>query len=87
MLNSSIWHIDRTLSGATTQSQSRPESNGHEGVLNILQSSTTWASPSDSLVSYPGHLLGRDISFYEEMQSAYSTVATKCTVCMYVVIY
>ena len=33
-----------------------PESN--EGVLHNPQSSRTEASPSDGLVSYPGHLLG-----------------------------
>ena len=54
MLNSSIWPIDRTLSSATTPSQSGPESNGKEGVLHIPQnSSITGASLSDCLVSYP----------------------------------
>ena len=33
---SSIWPIDRTLSGATTPGQSEPESDGNEGVLHIL---------------------------------------------------
>ena len=33
MSNSSIWPIDRTPSGATTPDQSRPGSNGNEGVL------------------------------------------------------
>ena len=52
MSNSSIWAIDRTLSGATTPSQSGPGSDGNEGVLCIPQSSSiTGASPSDSLVS------------------------------------
>ena len=32
---SSIWSIDRTLSGATTGPQSRPESVVNEGVLRI----------------------------------------------------
>ena len=32
----SIWHIDRTLSGATTPGQSGPRSNGKEGVVYIL---------------------------------------------------
>ena len=36
MLNSSIWPIDRTLSGITTPRQSGPGSNGNEGVLDIL---------------------------------------------------
>ena len=48
MSNSSIWLIDRTLSGATTPSQSGPESDGNKTVLCIPQSSCiTEASPSD----------------------------------------
>ena len=47
MSNSSIWPIDRTPSDVTTLGQSGPGSNGNEG-----------ASPSDCLVSYPGHSLG-----------------------------
>ena len=47
------------FSGTTTLGQSRPGSNGNEGVLHIPKStSITAASPSDCLVSYPGHLLG-----------------------------
>ena len=42
----SIWPIDRTLSSATTPSQSKPGSNGNERVLRILQgSSITGTSP------------------------------------------
>ena len=40
MSNTSIWPIDRTLSSATTQDQSGPESNGNEGVLHIPQNFT-----------------------------------------------
>ena len=55
----SIKPIDRALSGATTPGQSGPGSDGNEGVLRILQSSSTvGTSPSDCLVSYPGHSLG-----------------------------
>ena len=69
---SSIWPIDRTLSGATTLGQSGPESDGNEEVLYIPQSSSiTGASPPDCLVSYPGHSLGESYSF-AEMQSVYS---------------
>ena len=67
---SSIWPIDRNLSGATTQGQSGPGSDGNEGVPCILQSSSiTGTSPSDCLVSYPGY------SFYPsaEKQFVYST--------------
>ena len=59
MSNSSIWSIDRTLLGATTPGQSVPGNDGNEGVLSIPQSSSiTGASLSESLASYPGHLLG-----------------------------
>ena len=52
---SSIWPIDRALSGATIPAKSEPRSDGRKGVLRILQSpSSTGASPSDCLVSYPG---------------------------------
>ena len=62
----SIWPIDKTLSGATTLSQS----NDNEGVLHIPQSSRTKASPSDSIVSYSGYwLVGA------EMQLAFSTAS------------
>ena len=58
MSNSSIWPIDRTLSGATTPGQSGPGSNGNEGVLHIPKiSSITGASSSDGLMSYLGHSL------------------------------
>ena len=55
--NNSIWPIDGTLSGSTTPGQSRHGSNVYEEVLYILKSSWFRASPSDCLVSYPGHLL------------------------------
>ena len=67
MSNSSIWPIDRILSGATTPNQREPGSDGNEGVLLIPQSSSiTGVSPSDCLVSYPEH----------PMQSLYSTSPT-----------
>ena len=47
---SSIWPIDRTLSGATTPGHSRPGINGNEGVLHIPQSSSIIGTlPSDCL--------------------------------------
>ena len=50
--------IDRALLGATIPGQCGPGSNVKEGVLHIPQScSITGNSPSDCLVSYPGHLL------------------------------
>ena len=61
-----------TLSGATTLSQSGPGSDGKKGVIRILQSSSiTGVSPSDCLVSYPGHSLGKSYPS-AEMQSVYS---------------
>ena len=55
---SSIWPIDLTLSGAITPGQSGPGSDGNKGVPRISQSSSlTGASPSEFLVSYPGHSL------------------------------
>ena len=41
---------------------SGPGSNGNEGILHILQSSSiTGASPSNGLVSYPGQSLGEEV--------------------------
>ena len=48
MSNSSICHIDRTFSGATTSSQSGLGSDDNEAVLHI-----PGTSPSDCLMSYP----------------------------------
>ena len=51
---SSIWPIDRILSGVTTPGLNEPGSDGNKEVLCIPQSSNiTEASPSDCLVSYP----------------------------------
>ena len=56
---SSIWPLDRTLSGVTIPGQSEPGSDGNKGVLRIPQSSShTGALPSVCLVSYLGHSLG-----------------------------
>ena len=66
---SSIWRIDRTLSGATPPGQTKPESINNEGVLCIPQSSSIiGASPSDCLVSYPRHSLGAGAYLSEEMR-------------------
>ena len=47
------------LPGTTTPDQSGPGSNGNEEVLRIPQGpNITRTSPSDCLVSYPGHSLG-----------------------------
>ena len=55
---SSIWPIDRILSGATTPGLSEPGSDGNKGVLCIPQSfNITETSTSDCFVSYPGYTL------------------------------
>ena len=70
MSNSSIWPIDRTLSGATIQGHSVPRSDENEEVLCIPQnSSITGASPSNSFVSYS---FERGSYLSVEMQSVYS---------------
>ena len=57
-----------------TMGRSESVSNGNKGVLHIPQnSSITGASPSDYLVSYPGHSLGESYSSVE-MQSMYLSV-------------
>ena len=74
--NSSIWPIDRTLSGATTPGQSGLGTNGNVAVVHIPQSSSiTEASPSDCLVSYQEIRCGGTGSCLSvEIQSVYSTV-------------
>ena len=49
MTNSSFWHIDRIILGATTPGQSGPGSYGNEGIFNIPQISKTGASPLHGL--------------------------------------
>ena len=52
--------MNKTLSGPTTPSQSEPGSDGNEGVFHNSQSSSIiGASPSDCLVSYLEHSLGK----------------------------
>ena len=50
--NSSIWPIDRTLSGATTPGQCGLVNNGNKGALHIPQISKAGS------MSYPGHFVG-----------------------------
>ena len=70
---SSIWPIDRTLSGATTLGLSGPRSDGNERVLHMPQSSCiTGTSPSDCLVSYLPHSLWGSYPSVE-VQLVYST--------------
>ena len=70
---SSIWPIERNLSGATSPGQSGPSSDGNEGVLCIPQSSSiTEALPSDCLMSYLGHSLEESYPS-AKLRSMYST--------------
>ena len=56
----------RTLSGATTTSQTELGSDGHKELLHIPQSfSITGALPSDWLVSYRGHSFGESYHYAE----------------------
>ena len=76
MSNSSIWAIDRTLSGTNTPGPSGPGSDGNEMIFRIPQSSSiTEASPSDCIVSYQDtHCWGSYSG--EEMQSVYFAAPT-----------
>ena len=55
---SSIWPIDRTLSGATIPGLSGAVSNGNERVLHIPEIYKAGASSSDGLMSYLRHTFG-----------------------------
>ena len=62
------------LLGATTTGRSGSGSDGNEEVLWISQSSSiSGASPSDCLISFPGHSLEESYPF-TDMQLVYSTV-------------
>ena len=62
MSNSSIWLIDRILTGFTILGHCGTGSDGNEGVLRILQSTRiTGALQSNDLVLYPRHLLCKGV--------------------------
>ena len=65
--------LDWTITGTTTPAQSGPGSNDNERVLHISQSFRMRASSSDSLLLYPGYLLGGVPDPSAEMQLVYST--------------
>ena len=74
MSNSSIWPIDRTLSGATTPGQSGLGTHDDEEVPSIPQSSRiTGASPLDCPVMYWALIGGRESCPSAEVRSVYST--------------
>ena len=78
---SSIWTIDRTLSGAITPGQSGPGSNGNKGVLCIPRSSSiSGTSPSDCLVSYPfGNFEITSSAYIGQPSADLETVLTETT--------
>ena len=87
---SSIWSIDKTLSGATTPDHSGPASNGNEGVLRIPQNpSITGTSLSDFLVSYSGHcwIQGRTkiTPMYKNKNCFFSSLSLLPEICVWVV--
>ena len=73
MSNISVWPLDRTHSDATITDLSGPGKNGYEGVLCIHQHSKIEVSPSDCLVSYPGHLLSGVLPIHRDAVDLYST--------------
>ena len=69
----SIWPIDRTMSGDTAPGQSEPWSNGNEGVLLIRQSSSiTEASPSEIVLCHIQNTHWRGSYPSAEKQSVFS---------------
>ena len=69
----SIWPRDRNLSGATTLSQSRPESDGNEGVLGFTQRSSIAAASASGCLSHIRILVAGVGSYSSaEKQSVYS---------------
>ena len=83
MSNSSIWPIDRTLSGTTILGQDGYGNNGNEEYSIFPKAPQTWASPSDGLMSSSGHSLGGGESYLSaEMQSVYSTALADWALCL-----
>ena len=54
-------------------------SKGNEEALHIPRSSWTGASPSDILVSYPGHLLGESYPSAAKLSAYFTTQANSAT--------
>ena len=79
MANSSIWPIDRTLSGVTTPGQSGPGSDGNEGVLcNPKKLKDYWSITIRLFSIITRTLIGENGGgsyLSAEMQSVYSTAS------------
>ena len=86
MLNSSIWPIGRTLSGATTPGQSWPGSDGNEVIIRIPKSSIISGDlPSDCVVSYSEHSLERGVLILcREAVAVFYNTSRLRSLCLYV---
>ena len=75
MSNVSIWPIDSILLGATISGQSRPESDGSDGVLRIPKSFSV------RLCSVISRILVAEVGSYlsADMRSVYSTATAEWT--------
>ena len=82
---------ERALSGTTILGKSSPGSDGNEGVLCILQiSCITETSPSDCLVSYLGHSMGKSYPSAEMQplsQLTGSIIFVGMLMCIYTLIH
>ena len=77
---SPIWRLDMTLSGVITLGKSGHGSNGNERVIRTPQnSSNPGTSPSNCLVSYPGHRMWGSYPSAEN-QLEYSTTTADWTI-------
>ena len=81
MSNSSIWPIDKTLSGATTPSQCGPGSNDNEGLICIPQNSVLLALHPKIVSCYMQDTCW--VGETAEMQSIYSTPTHQLTSLFY----
>ena len=76
MSNGSIWPVEKTLSSPTTPVKSGLGSNGNKGVLRIPQNSNiTEASPSECLMSYPGHSLERILPLCTDARNVFDSLS------------
>ena len=76
--------IDETLTGTTISGLRGPGSNGHEGVIHILQSSRCAAKPSDAFCCHMQDTCCRgDFTPSAWMQSAYSNTPADWTLFYY----
>ena len=78
-----VWPVYRTLLHATTPGQSGSESTGNKEVFSIPQSpSITGVSPSDCLMSYPGHSLDGVLPFCRDAVGVFCSLSRLC--CLFI---